>query len=101
MLKRSPTCKYCGKSFSSNSYLKAHIRVHEIPDSFRCPECNKLFSLGEDESGKNYYECEICNKQFTSLTYMKAHVKMHNQPSSCVCKFCSKPFSCISAVNKH
>lgn len=73
-------CDVCGKTFSSEKCLRAHILIHTDIKS---------------------YLCQICSKAFKMQSALRAHIKTHNQEKQFVCDECGKTFKKISTLREH
>ncbi|XP_076389676.1 uncharacterized protein LOC100882515 isoform X1 [Megachile rotundata] len=70
--RKAVMCEECGKTFSRNSRLKVHMRVH---------------------TGDKPYNCTICSKSFARRTAMKQHLLIHTGVRPYVCDICGKAFT--------
>merc|ERR1712080_553276 len=76
-------CLYCGKKFTSTSYLRQHVKhVHgENKDTFSCHVCGKRFvtKTALEVHGALHVAptlpCPDCNKLFHTRTYLMNHIK--------------------------
>ena len=78
--KKSLECNTCKKTFSSNSSLKTHNRVH---------------------TGEKPYECKTCRKCFSTSFVLKQHHRIHTGEKPFECKICKKAFSQPILLNRH
>ena len=75
-------CNICGKTFSSDSTLRSHMKLHsEARETFPCSQCDKVLS---------------------SNTTLTRHVKtVHRKIQSSYCVICCAPFSSAWALSVH
>ncbi|XP_069069966.1 zinc finger protein 670-like isoform X2 [Pleurodeles waltl] len=78
------TCKECGKSFTTISYLRKHERFHTGERPHRCTTCGKTFSLlgglqrhQKLHTGEKPYQCNICGEYFSRTDVLSRHQKTH------------------------
>ena len=105
-IQRETTCKYCNKSYTSNSALKMHIRTHTLP--CKCHECGKSFSRPwllqghlRTHTGEKPFACTECSRTFADKSNLRAHLQTHLQNKKYSCPGCQKTFSRMSLLTKH
>ena len=73
-------CKYCGKSYTSNTGMKYHVdRVHK----------------------KIVYKCDLCPAEFTWTSSLKLHVEKQHPGSINKCDHCSIEFLSQGNLKMH
>uniref|UniRef100_A0A3P9IBF5 C2H2-type domain-containing protein n=1 Tax=Oryzias latipes TaxID=8090 RepID=A0A3P9IBF5_ORYLA len=91
-------CSECGKTYSSQSYLKLHIQYHaERP--YRCPVCRKCFTWRgrlqkhmRTHTGEKPFKCTVCCKRFSESGNLKVHMRIHTGEKPFSCSFCLRCF---------
>ena len=76
------TCNKCGKSLSSNSTLKRHLRAHkDIKDvtshKKNVHEGEKELMENQKENVHKKFTCDKCGKNWPSNSRLKRHLKSH------------------------
>ncbi|XP_075976916.1 uncharacterized protein LOC142977090 [Anticarsia gemmatalis] len=61
----------CGKTYTTNTNLNTHLRVH---------------------SGERPFECSECGKKFTSKNTLNDHLRIHTGALPYICPICGKRF---------
>ena len=73
-------CTECPKSFTSNTTLKNHLKIHK---------------------GEFAYKCEICKRGFVCNSWLQDHYKVHTGEKPFQCDDCSKWFKDKSYIERH
>ncbi|XP_065195542.1 zinc finger protein 271-like [Sycon ciliatum] len=101
-------CKYCDKSFSTQSGLAWHERTHTEDKPFKCEVCDKSFtwryqlvSHGRIHSGEKPFRCKYCPKSFRVKHHLTVHQRIHNEEKPFKCDLCDQSFSQISYLRVH
>ncbi len=111
-------CENCGKVFTEESLLKAHIKITHGEKGKKqksrsgrpllpCPECSKVFKgkTGFDEHVRSVHEnntphaCEQCPKKFALKKTLHNH--MIDKHTRVNCDICNKELYCRSNLKKH
>ena len=105
-------CLYCGKKFTTESYLKHHVKhVHgEGKDKYVCQVCGKkcLTKTAHRNHGALHLPptipCPECTKCFHTMTYLKKHISSQHTPDDqkeYQCSVCPKGFMTKDALEGH
>lgn len=94
----------CGKTFTSRSHYKYHMRVHQNV----CDVCKKGFYARHNlnrhmllHTNERNHICPVCKKGFLSSFILKQHVNIHTGAKPHQCKICGKRFRDRSNYYKH
>ncbi|KAJ1132842.1 hypothetical protein NDU88_011143 [Pleurodeles waltl] len=77
-------CSECCKTFTHESNLIVHQRIHSGDRRYQCKECGKEFSQRTSlmvhlrtHTGEMPYQCQLCEKSFRQQSNLIYHMKSH------------------------
>ncbi|KAM7293774.1 zinc finger protein 235-like [Ixodes scapularis] len=101
------TCNQCNESYSKETQLATHMRVHAGSNRYRCKDCTKTFvrkfSLQVHmltHTGERPFKCRLCPKGFTRKVLLRLHGKVHAEQKY-KCNLCPESFQREMSLNKH
>jgi len=123
-------CSECSEVFTSNFYLKQHLKTHDsfwpypcnicdgkfkevkhlkkhMIDNHKdlfCPTCKvyhkNLTELDEHHCSKPY-QCQSCHRRFGTVCELKAHSLIHSGEKPHMCDLCGKGFRQRATLDRH
>jgi DNA-directed RNA polymerase subunit RPC12/RpoP len=106
---RQIRCELCGKNFTKQSRLTAHMdSIHNNIRRFPCSQCDKSFKarLHLDNhflqhSGERPFTCTTCGDTFRHKVSLVTHQRGHSDSRPYVCHDCGKAFRDNSTLRAH
>lgn len=104
------TCESCGKSYSTSTALKGHIRFSHIDNERICRRCKRTFSSLDakrthiTESRRCWsHVCNMCGERFMNWNLKQNHlVEVHGtQKKDHSCPECGQTFDCRKKYRVH
>ena len=100
-------CVACGKTFSMDKDLKAHIlKAHAGEKIFKCDSCSKSFKIFKTLKEHIAYtheeiECMTCRSSFGGKQELKEHIELAHGVSTQICTTCGITFSDKNELKDH
>uniref|UniRef100_A0A3Q2VSQ0 INSM transcriptional repressor 2 n=1 Tax=Haplochromis burtoni TaxID=8153 RepID=A0A3Q2VSQ0_HAPBU len=93
-------CRYCGKKFRRQAYLKKHLAAHEMT-SRASPPAASYGQAREPSSGQSQVcLCHLCGARFPSVEIRDKHRLWHQQQIF-TCKHCPSTFFSSPGLTRH
>ncbi|XP_074038476.1 uncharacterized protein [Leptinotarsa decemlineata] len=108
VVKNSFACLLCPETFSHESTLKRHAKLHSKRALFSCDVCFRNFNKKTQlklhkkvHTRKKSYQCSICNESFTNSSNLSSHLQTHNSKNLFECTVCGKCFTNRYTLKRH
>uniref|UniRef100_A0A3B4V1C7 INSM transcriptional repressor 2 n=1 Tax=Seriola dumerili TaxID=41447 RepID=A0A3B4V1C7_SERDU len=93
-------CRYCGKKFRRQAYLKKHLAAHEMTAAASPPPPS--YGQARENSGgqSQVFLCHLCGARFPSVEIRDKHRLWHQQQIF-TCKHCPSTFFSSPGLTRH
>ncbi|KAL6091885.1 hypothetical protein STEG23_002811 [Scotinomys teguina] len=101
-------CPNCDQSFSDNTYLVLHQKIHFREKRYKCSTCEKTFSHRTNlrthkriHTGEKPYKCTKCAASFRQQSHLSRHMSSHIKEKPYTCNVCGKGFMWLPGLTEH
>nr|XP_006984771.1 zinc finger protein 597 isoform X1 [Peromyscus maniculatus bairdii] len=101
-------CPDCDQSFSDNTYLVLHQKIHSREKRYKCNTCEKTFSHRTNlrthkriHTGEKPYKCTKCAASFRQQSHLSRHMNSHIKEKPYTCNVCGKGFMWLPGLAEH
>lgn len=101
-------CPDCDQSFSDNTYLVLHQKIHSRERKYKCGTCEKTFSHRTNlkthrriHTGEKPYKCTECAASFRQQSHLTRHMNSHLKEKPYTCSVCGRGFMWLPGLAEH
>ncbi|XP_062036928.1 zinc finger protein 597 [Lepus europaeus] len=101
-------CPECDQSFSDNSYLVLHQKIHSVEKKYKCSDCGKIFNHRANlrthrriHTGEKPYKCAKCSASFHQQSHLSQHMNSHVKEKPYSCGICGRSFMWLPGLAQH
>nr|XP_004652074.2 zinc finger protein 597 [Jaculus jaculus] len=101
-------CSDCDQSFSDNTYLVLHQKIHSREKKYKCDDCGKTFSHNANlrthrriHTGEKPYTCSLCATSFRQQSHLSRHMNSHAKEKLYTCNICKRGFMWLPGLAEH
>ncbi|GAB1300612.1 Zinc finger protein 597 [Apodemus speciosus] len=101
-------CPDCDQSFSDNTYLVSHQKIHSREKKYKCSTCEKTFSHRTNlrthkriHTGEKPYKCTKCDSSFRQQSHLSRHMSSHLKEKPHTCSVCGEGFMWLPGLAEH